>query len=147
VRSVCIPGRTAIMTTPSYGMIRRYIRIAGASLVEVPWWRGDYPVEAVLDRADDTTSLVCVVSPNNPTGSAASRDAFCRLLDSLPRALILLDQAYVDFCDPEYDLSPVALEYRTPSSSAPSRRRGQCLPTRTLPERHGSRRSGGSGTS
>jgi histidinol-phosphate aminotransferase len=111
VRSVCTPGRTAIMTTPSYGMIRRYVRIVGATLVEVPWWGGDYPVEAVLDRTDDTTALVCVVSPNNPTGSAASRDAFRRLLESLPRTLILLDQAYVDFCDPEYDVSPVALEY------------------------------------
>jgi len=111
VRSVCTSGRTAIMTTPSYGMIRRYVRIAGATLVEVPWWRDDYPVETILERADGTTALVCVVSPNNPTGSVASRDALRRLLESLPRTLILLDQAYVDFCDPEFDLSPVALEY------------------------------------
>ncbi len=111
VRSVCVPGRTAIMTTPSYGMIRRYIRIAGADLVEIPWWRDDFPVETVLDRANDTTSLVCVVSPNNPTGAVASREAFRRLVETLPRTLVLLDQAYVDFCDPEYDLTSVALEY------------------------------------
>ena len=74
MRSVCVPGRDAIMTTPSYGMIRRFVRIAGAELVEVPWWRGDFPVDAVLEPADDTTALVCVVSPNNPTGAVASRD-------------------------------------------------------------------------
>ena len=111
VRSVCVPGSNAIMTTPSYGMIRRFIRIAGAELVEIPWWRDDFPIEAVLERADDTTALVCVVSPNNPTGSVASRDAFRRLLEALPRTLILLDQAYVDFTDPEYDLAPLALEF------------------------------------
>lgn len=111
VRSVCVPGRRAIMTTPSYGMIRRFIKIAGAELVELPWWRGDLPVADVLDRTDDKTALVCVVSPNNPTGSVASLEAFRRLAESLPQALILLDQAYVDFCDPEYDLAPVALEY------------------------------------
>jgi len=111
VRTVCVPGRTAIMTTPSYGMIRRFIRIAGAELVEIPWWRDDYPVDGVLEKAVDTTALVCVVSPNNPTGSVASRDAFRRLLEALPRTLILLDQAYVDFTDPEYDLTSVALEY------------------------------------
>ncbi len=111
VRSVCVPGRSAIMTTPSYGMIRRFIKISGAELVEIPWWRGDFPVETVLERADDTTALVCVVSPNNPTGAVASHDAFRRLLEALPRTLVLLDQAYVDFCDPEYDLMPVALEY------------------------------------
>lgn len=111
VRSVCVPGSNAIMTTPSYGMIRRFIRIAGAELVEIPWWRDDFPIEAVLERADDTTALVCVVSPNNPTGSVASRDAFRRLLEALPRTLVLLDQAYVDFTDPEYDLAPLALDY------------------------------------
>jgi histidinol-phosphate aminotransferase len=111
VRSVCAPGSKAIMTTPSYGMIRRFIRIAGAELVEIPWWRDDFPIEAVLERADDTTALVCVVSPNNPTGAVASRDAFRRLLEALPRTLVLLDQAYVDFCDPVYDLTSVALEY------------------------------------
>ncbi len=111
VRSVCVPGRRAIMTTPSYGMIRRFIKITGADLIELPWWRDDFPVDEVLEQGDDRTALVCVVSPNNPTGSVASRDAFRRLLESLPKALVLLDQAYVDFTDPEFDLSPVALEY------------------------------------
>lgn len=111
VRVVCGPGRRGIMSTPSYGMIRRFIRIAGAELVEVPWWRGDFPVDAVLSEADDSTALVCVVSPNNPTGSVASGDALRRLLESLPRTLVLLDQAYVDFAEPEHDLAPLALEY------------------------------------
>ncbi len=111
VRAVCVPGRTAIMTTPSYGMIRRFIRIAGAELVEVPWWRGDLPVEEVFRAADESPALVCVVSPNNPTGSVASADALRRLLETLPRTLILLDQAYVDFAEPEHDLAPLALEY------------------------------------
>lgn len=111
VRAVCVPGRTAVMTTPSYGMIRRFIRIAGAELVEVPWWRGDLPVEEVLRAAGDDPALVCVVSPNNPTGSVASGDALRRLLESLPRTLVLLDQAYVDFAEPEHDLAPLALEY------------------------------------
>ncbi len=111
VRSVCGPGRNAIMTTPTYGMIRRFVRISGADLREIPWWRGDYPVQDILEQADENTALVCVVSPNNPTGSVMSRDAFRRLLEALPRTLILLDQAYVDFTDPENDLAPVALEY------------------------------------
>jgi histidinol-phosphate aminotransferase len=111
VRSVCTAGRNAIMTTPSYGMIRRFVRIAGSELVEIPWWRGDYPVEEVLDTADSSTALVCVVSPNNPTGSVASRDGFRRLVEGLPGTLVLLDQAYVDFTDPEHDLAPLALDY------------------------------------
>jgi histidinol-phosphate aminotransferase len=111
VRSVCTAGRNAIMTTPSYGMIRRFIRIAGAELEEIPWWRGGYPVEEVLAAADESTALVCVVSPNNPTGSVASADELREILETLPRSLVLLDQAYVDFTNGENDLAPVALEY------------------------------------
>ncbi len=111
VRAVCAPGRRALMTTPSYGMIRRFIPLAGAELVEVPWWRGELPVEEMLASADARTALACVVSPNNPTGAAASRASVARLLEALPRALVLLDQAYVDFAEPEQDLLELALEH------------------------------------
>ncbi len=111
VRAVCVPGRTAIMTTPTYGMVRRFVRITGAELKEIRWWRNDYPVQEVIEMADETTALVYVVSPNNPTGSVMSRNAFRRLLEALPRALVLLDQAYVDFTDRENDLSSVALDF------------------------------------
>ena len=47
-------------------MIRRFVRIAGAELVEVPWWRGDYPVEAVLEQADDDHRAGLCRQPQQP---------------------------------------------------------------------------------
>ncbi|MDH3814968.1 MAG: histidinol-phosphate aminotransferase family protein, partial [Acidobacteriota bacterium] len=111
VRSVAFPGRRAVLTTPSYGMIKRFAVLAGAEVVEVPWWDGDFPVDEVCCAACDNGGLVSVVSPSNPTGAVASRRAFKEILDRLPRSMVLLDQAYVDFTEPDYDLAPVALDF------------------------------------
>ena len=76
VRSVVSPGRRAVLTTPSYGMIKRFAVLAGAEVVEVLWWDGDFPVDEVCCAACDNGGLVSVVSPSNPTGAVASRSAF-----------------------------------------------------------------------
>jgi len=111
VRCAAFPGRRAVLTTPSYGMIKRFAVLAGAEVVEVPWWDGDFPVDEVCCAARDDGDLVSVVSPSNPTGAVASRRAFEEILDRLPRSMVLLDQAYVDFTEPDYDLAPVALDF------------------------------------
>lgn len=111
VRCAVAPGRRAVLCSPSYRMINRFAVLAGADIFEVPWWDGDYPVDEVCRLAGDEGGLVAVVSPSNPTGSIASRQAFEEILDRLPRSLVLLDQAYVDFTDPENDLAPLAMEY------------------------------------
>jgi histidinol-phosphate aminotransferase len=99
VRAVCAAGSRALLTTPSFEMIGRYVRLAGAEAVEIPWWSGDYPVEQILRAANQSTILVAVVSPNNPTGATISAPALVDLAHCLPRCLILLDHAYVEMAD------------------------------------------------
>ncbi len=111
VRSVVSRGRRAVLTTPSYSMIRRFAVLADADVIEVPWWDGEFPVEEVCRLAGDDGGLAAVVSPSNPTGAVASRQALEELLVRLPRSLILVDQAYVDFTEPELDLAPVAMKH------------------------------------
>jgi histidinol-phosphate aminotransferase len=111
VRSVVSPGRRAVLTTPSYGMIKRFAVLAGAEVVEVPWWEGDYPVGEVCRAVGDGGGLISVVSPSNPTGAVASKKALAEVLERAPRSLVLLDQAYVDFTDAENDLAPVAMAH------------------------------------
>lgn len=107
LRAVCAPGRQAILTTPSFAMLPRYARLTGAQVLELPWWRGEWPVDEALAAASEQTAVVAVVSPNNPTGSVISRAAFERLADALPHALVLLDHAYVEFA--AEDLTDAAL--------------------------------------
>jgi histidinol-phosphate aminotransferase len=110
VRSVCCAGRRAVVTQPSYGMIRRFAILAGAEVHQVPWWQGDLPDEEICATARGA-SLLAIVSPNNPTGATASREAFARVVERLPETLIILDQAYLDFTDPEFDLTATALDF------------------------------------
>ena len=110
VRSVCCAGRRAVVTTPSYGMIRRFAVLAGAEVEEIAWWRGDLP-EQKVSAAAEGASLLALVSPNNPTGSVVSREVFTRIVTRLPESLILLDQAYLDFTASEYDLTSIALDH------------------------------------
>jgi histidinol-phosphate aminotransferase len=111
IRCAVGPGRRAVLTTPSYGMIRRFAVLAGAEVVEVPWWDGEFPVDEVCRSMGEEGGLAAVVSPSNPTGAAVGVEAFGELVERLPRAIILLDQAYIDFADPAHDLTPIALEH------------------------------------
>lgn len=102
------PGRTGICPTPTFEMIPRYAVVAGGELREVPWEpETPYPTDAVLDAIDATTSLVYVVSPNNPTGAVATPADVKRLCAAAPGALIVVDQAYAEFADE--DLTRTAL--------------------------------------
>jgi len=111
VRSVCCPGRRAVMIKPTYGMPWRYAITSGAEIIAVPWWRGSFPVDEVFDAAGDDAALLFLVSPNNPTGSVITREEFTAVAERLPRTLILHDQAYREFADPEFDLTETALAY------------------------------------
>jgi histidinol-phosphate aminotransferase len=92
------PGRTAVMPEPTFEMIPRYAELAGCEITRVPWWDGTFPTESYLARsAPSGTSILCVVSPNNPTGLVAEQDAVRRLAEARPECLVVLDQAYVEY--------------------------------------------------
>lgn len=91
------PGRSALLTRPTFAMIDVYARLAGGEVREAAWPTGPLPVEALLARADRSTTLAAVVTPNNPTGLSASPDDLVRLADGLPRALLLVDAVYGDY--------------------------------------------------
>jgi len=111
VRSVCCPGRRMVMVKPTYGMPWRYAIISGVEITTVEWWEGPFPVDEVCDAAGGDAALVYLVSPNNPTGAVITRDEFVEVVARLPRTLVLHDQAYREFCDPEFDLTEDALNH------------------------------------
>ena len=97
-RAYLEPGRNLVFPEPSFEMIRKYATIAGAEVRSVIW-QAEFPVDQILASADETTSIVSVVSPNNPTGKTVDVDSLRRLATELPSALILVDQAYAEFED------------------------------------------------
>ncbi len=116
-RALLAPGKRLVLPVPTFEMIPRYARLAGAEIVEIPWRGAAWPFDLVLDRAREGADAVAVVSPNNPTGSVAARDDLRRLAAALPGTPLLLDLAYVEFADDDPTAEaleiPQAIVFRT----------------------------------
>jgi histidinol-phosphate aminotransferase len=103
IRVFCDAGRDSVLTpTPTFSMYRHYAKVQGALLIEVPCSRNDFAVDvdAVLAACDESTRLVFLCSPNNPTGNTISRAGLTRLLEARrDKSAIVVDEAYIEFAD------------------------------------------------
>ncbi|HEU0067245.1 MAG TPA: histidinol-phosphate transaminase [Sphingomonas sp.] len=67
-------------------------------------------VDAILAAVTDRTTVVFVANPNNPTGTFTPRADIARLHAGLPpHVLLVLDQAYAEYLDPQEDDAGLAL--------------------------------------
>ena len=102
VRVFCRAGVDNVVTpTPTFSMYRHYAEVQGAELREVPADRdADFAVDvdALLAACDETTRLIFVCSPNNPTGTLLSQESLRELLEGRGgRSAVVVDEAYVEF--------------------------------------------------
>lgn len=102
IRVFCAAGRDSMVTTmPSFSMYRHYAVIQGAQLREVATDRDqDFAVDParILQACDESTKLIFLCSPNNPTGTLLGRDALRRILDSRKNlSAVVVDEAYIEF--------------------------------------------------
>ncbi len=58
------------------------------------------PVADFLARISPRTRVIVIANPNNPSGLAASRADLVKIVAAAPHAAVVIDEAYVDFCDP-----------------------------------------------
>jgi histidinol-phosphate aminotransferase len=93
------PGRSAAVFEPTYVLHRRLCWLTQTELVERrldhPFRIGDEDIAWAHDAGAD---VVFVCSPNNPTGTAQTRDTIAGLATAT-RALVIVDEAYADFGD------------------------------------------------
>lgn len=112
IRTFCEPNDDAILfCPPTYGMYAISAETFGVARKTVPLtadWQLDLPaIESNLDNV----KLVFVCSPNNPTGNLVKREDIISLLEmTKDRAIVVIDEAYIDFC-PEETLVGLLAEY------------------------------------
>ena len=106
VRALCVPGRDAVLATPPvFGMYAVSARLQGAAFVEVPLVDGangfTVDVASVRETAlARNAKLVFLCSPSNPTGGLVPLEDVVALAEALAgRALVVVDEAYVEFAD------------------------------------------------
>jgi len=94
------PGEQVIALKPSYAMYRFYAQLAGASVTELDYRPGTlaFPLEELLEQISAETRAVLVSNPNNPTGTGIDLRAIEKILDKASGAVVLIDEAYYEFC-------------------------------------------------
>jgi histidinol-phosphate aminotransferase len=104
------PGTSIAFAWRSFEMYPLLAEVAGARSVQVPLVPGrrggpadTHDLDGLLAAVDDSTRLVFVCNPNNPTGTAVRRAELERFLDAVPeQTLVVLDEAYREFVtDPD----------------------------------------------
>jgi histidinol-phosphate aminotransferase len=104
------PGTSMAFAWRSFEMYPLMAQVVGARGIAVPLAPSrpggppdTHDLEALAAAIDDTTRLVWVCNPNNPTGTAVRRAELERFLDEVPaETLVVLDEAYREFVtDPD----------------------------------------------
>lgn len=94
------PGSRLVILEPSYAMYRFYAEVADVEVVPVVYRLDDdlaFPLDALLDVLGTGVDAVFIANPNNPTGSSISVDTVRRIVERAADALVLIDEAYVEF--------------------------------------------------
>jgi histidinol-phosphate aminotransferase len=93
-------GDDVLILRPSYAMYRFYAEVAGASVRELDYRKEDlaFPVDTFLDALRPETKAVLIANPNNPTGTGVKLDEIRLILETVPEAAVLIDEAYFEFC-------------------------------------------------
>lgn len=93
-------GDEVLILHPSYAMYKFYSEVAGARIQLIDYRPEDlaFPVEELLRAITPRTRAIFLSNPNNPTGTGIDLPEVRCILDAAPRAAVLIDEAYYEFC-------------------------------------------------
>ena len=93
-------GDEVLFTEHGFGMYRICALGAGATPVEVPENSRVTDVDELIERCTENTKLIFIANPNNPTGTFIPLTEIERLIDGVPKnILIILDGAYAEYVE------------------------------------------------
>ena len=114
LRLSCNVGDAVVCTAGTYPTFRYFAEGVGARILEVPYQQQgdrlqtDLPRLAEVARAE-RAAVLYLANPDNPTGHYWGADELLSLREMLPSTtLLILDEAYVDFCVDAQDAPPRA---------------------------------------
>ncbi|WP_272581033.1 histidinol-phosphate transaminase [Providencia sp. PROV266] len=112
IRAFCEPGKDAVMfCPPTYGMYSVSAETFGVEQKKIPsmpdW---SLNIDAIRDNLQNT-KLIYICSPNNPTGNIIDNKDLVQVLEmAAERALVVVDEAYIEFC-PQYSVASWIANY------------------------------------
>ncbi len=116
-QTVLSEGTNAIYPQYSFSLYPMVAKLCGAETREIPATE-DYnaDLDAMLAAIDGNTRLIFLTNPNNPTGTYLDSEALMDFLSKVPpTVLVLFDEAYVDFLEPELRFDSIGAVKRFPN--------------------------------
>jgi len=92
------PGDETLINVPTFSMYEIYALATGSVIRTVQSAEDlSFPSEGMLRAVNAKTRLICIASPNNPTGAIATRRQILDMAKAAPKAAVLVDEAYIHF--------------------------------------------------
>ncbi len=96
------PGDHAVYSRHAFAVYPLAVQARGATGIEVPARDFGHDLPAMRAAITPATRVVFVANPNNPTGTWIAPDALEAFIASVPPdVLVVLDEAYNEYLDPE----------------------------------------------
>ncbi len=92
-------GNIILLAEPTFNMYRFWAALAGARAVTLRYdAEMRFPLAEALRALKRRPRALFLANPNNPTGTVVERGALRRLLGAAPHTLLVVDEAYSEFC-------------------------------------------------
>ena len=116
-RAAFDPGDEIVIPHPSFEPYGTEAVLSGATVVRSPLRGYETDLEDMAGRVTARTKAVILCTPHNPAATIVRRRPLERFLDSLGEdaPLVILDEAYRDFCDDDDTPDGVVLQRRYPT--------------------------------
>jgi histidinol-phosphate aminotransferase len=102
VKAFVEKGDEVITSHPSFLMYQKFVQVRGGKKIVLELRDMQHDLEAIAAAVTDRTRLIFVDNPNNPCATLITKEQFAEFLGKLPETVIVvLDEAYVDFVEPE----------------------------------------------
>jgi len=89
---------SAIYSEHAFAVYPLVVKAVGAKGIEVPAKNFSHDLDLMLESIEESTKLIFIANPNNPTGSFIEYDELIKFIEKVPEHIIvLLDQAYFDY--------------------------------------------------
>jgi histidinol-phosphate aminotransferase len=102
-------GRASIFSEHAFAVYPLVTQAVGATAVVVPALDWGHDLTAMAAAVDETTRVVWVANPNNPTGNWVSREQLYKFLTNIPeQVVVVVDEAYIEFMQDRVNIDTAA---------------------------------------
>jgi len=95
-------GDEALIPIPTFSLYESLVRIAGGIPGYIKRKKGEdfsIPLDELIPACNEKTKMIFISSPNNPTGNCIPEAEMRAIIESVPKVMVVIDEAYVEFAD------------------------------------------------